>query len=101
MDFLIRGHFFHESFASALTFIKKMLVGGVDFQEKLVGRGLSKNRGTLRFCWSEGGVTGAQRSPSPERDTFVPARGRGWSEPELSLRACVRACVRVSVRPDD
>ena len=44
MDFFIRGHFFHESFASALTFFKKMLVGGVDFQEKLVGRDLSKNR---------------------------------------------------------
>ena len=33
MDFFIGGHFFHEHFATALTLFKKMLVGGVDFQE--------------------------------------------------------------------
>ena len=76
MDFFIRGHFFHESFASALTFFKKMLVFGVDFQEKLVGRDSSKDRGTLRFVtfWAEisvsGDVAGAQPWISSSAVTF-------------------------------
>ena len=76
MHFFIRGHFFHESFASALTFFKKMLVGGVNFQEKLVGGDLSKNRGTLRFVafWAEisvsGDVAGSQPWISSSAVTF-------------------------------
>ena len=33
MDFLIRGHFFRESPASALTFFEKMMAGGENFKK--------------------------------------------------------------------
>ena len=39
-----------------------------------------------------GGGTGAQRSPFPERDVFVPARG-GGVVPISVVTLCVRACV--------